>query len=86
MRSASSELSLTIPHAVEDGTSSFNPEPTATACITERRRRWLRVKRANGNRVRYITTEELLRIRQDPSRLPPGWSIDGATNRGRRAA
>ena len=31
--------------AVKDCTFSFNPEPTATACRTERRRRWLRVKR-----------------------------------------
>ena len=36
--------------------------------------------------VADIATEELLRIQQDPSRLPPGWSSDGATNWGRRAA
>jgi hypothetical protein len=31
---------------------SFNPEPTATASITARRRRWLRVKRAKDSDVR----------------------------------
>jgi hypothetical protein len=36
--------------------------------------------------VADITTEQLLRIREDPSRLPPGWSIEGASTWGRRAA
>jgi len=36
--------------------------------------------------VADITTDQLLQLRQDPSRLPPGWSIDGALNWGRRAA
>lgn len=36
--------------------------------------------------VADITTYQLLQLRQDPSRLPPGWSIDGALNWGRRAA
>ncbi len=36
--------------------------------------------------VADITTDQLLQLRQDPSRLPPGWSIDGASHWGRRAA
>jgi len=36
--------------------------------------------------VADITTDQLLQLRQDPSRLPPGWSIDGELNWGRRAA
>jgi hypothetical protein len=35
--------------------------------------------------VADITSDQLLELRQDPSRLPPGWSIDGASNWGRRA-
>jgi hypothetical protein len=33
-----------------------------------------------------ITSDQLLQLRQDPSRLPPGWPIDGASNSARREA
>jgi len=36
--------------------------------------------------VADITSDQLVQLRQDPSCLPPGWSIDGASNWGRRAA
>jgi hypothetical protein len=36
--------------------------------------------------VADITTDQLLQLRQDPSRLPPGWSIDRASHSARCAA
>lgn len=36
--------------------------------------------------VADITSEQLLQIKEDPSCLPPGWSINGASTWGRRAA
>jgi hypothetical protein len=36
--------------------------------------------------VADITSDQLMRIKQDPSKLPSGWSIDGACNWGRQAA
>ncbi|MGO8746063.1 MAG: hypothetical protein ACLQNE_08740 [Thermoguttaceae bacterium] len=43
---------------------SFNPEPAATATLDPApvalRRRWLRVKRDNGNRAQYTSTDGLV--------------------------
>ncbi len=36
--------------------------------------------------VADITSDQLTRVKQDPSQLPPGWSIDGACHWGRQAA
>ena len=36
--------------------------------------------------VADITSDQLVRVKQDPSQLPPGWSIVGARHWGRQAA
>jgi hypothetical protein len=36
--------------------------------------------------VADITSDQLVRVKEDPSQLPPGWSIDGARHWGRQAA